>query len=72
MADLNDTEEVIFVTSDEELNALMLEAYPGIIKGEQHCTDILKGKKVYVFKDLQLNEITNFLENHKNYEYKVI
>ena len=72
MAILNKTERVIFVTADRELDTLMLETYPGIIKEHQHCTEIINGRKVYVFKDLQLDELISFLKDNKNYEYFTI
>lgn len=69
MVALNELEEVTFITSDEELNSVMLEGYPGIIKGEQHRVEKIDGERVYVFEDLQLDELTAFLRDKGDYKY---
>ena len=48
MVALNELEEVTFITSDEELNSVMLEGYPGIIKGEQHRVEKIDGESICI------------------------
>lgn len=61
-------------TYERELESLILENYPYILKPEQHKIEDSEGRenKLYCFYDLDEKEIKNYLKNYKpHYEFEL-
>lgn len=57
------TRGIDFTTADAELSSIILEEFPGVIKGEQYEVKTANGVKVYTFKNINPKEMIKFLEN---------
>lgn len=65
--------KVDLFTCSRELEELMLNDFPGIIKGEQHeVKKIDNGNKVYCFYDLNEQELIRFIGTYaRDYEFEI-
>jgi hypothetical protein len=66
--------KVDLFTLDKDLEALMIEEYPGKIKGDQHGRDSSDhyGMMLYCFYNLEGEELVEFLDkNYRNGLYEI-